>query len=438
MPTSGRRHQSQSSYYESVSPPSAIQEQEEQRSSSATPNSGSGGKVTPSSPTAKVTTGHPTGYQTVQTGLTSKPSLSGSELGSPPPLPPFYSPEGSIVQPVQSGPYLDPPVEFSSQNTPTSSRQAMSPVRTKPQPPVNGGVRHQQIDVSATTTTVQHVKQERERSPFDIDQPVFLANSNGNNNNANGRGVPVLTEVRSVSTGMVNHHSVSSPNSRGLQSEDNFPSHSSILTRSDNAEIRSSMESGFDADNELDNTTAWYLSPDSSPKQGDRDPRPKLGPRVVAVSSQGSQNYRPCHKSADEPLTHFQQYSGTASDMHSLGSQKSRENSISGYNHSLHDRARQQMVSTPLHENHLYNGARRGSVPGVLEQPQNTTDIVYSEIYPTHKVSRSFDSAEMLNDRVQNGSRSTKVRFASPPPPCLLYTSPSPRDATLSRMPSSA
>ena len=25
-----------------------------------------------------------------------------------------------------------------------------------------------------------------------------------------------------------------------------------------------------------------------------------------------------------------------------------------------------------------------------------------------------------------------------PPPPCLLYTSPSPRDATLSRMPSSA
>ena len=30
------------------------------------------------------------------------------------------------------------------------------------------------------------------------------------------------------------------------------------------------------------------------------------------------------------------------------------------------------------------------------------------------------------------------VRFHSPHKPCLLYTSPSPRDATLSRMPSSA
>ena len=452
-PIDGGRHHSQSSYYESISPPPTIPEQEEQRSSSLTPNSGSAGKVTPTSPnTIAVVTSGPPGHLTAQTGSTpGRSGMTSSELGSPPPvaLPPFYSPEGSTIQPVQSGPYLDPPAEFSTQNTSSpTSRQVVSPIATKPHPPVNGDIRRQQIEVGVAPTAVsdQHVRQEeRETSPFDIDQPLVLANSNGNNSSdPNCRVVPVLTEGYSVIVRTVNDHhpSVSSPSSRGLQKTDtNFPSRSSILTHSDNAEIRSSMESGFDADNELENTTAWYLSPDSSPKQDSKNPRPKLGPQVEVIigSPVSQQNKGPpsTHSSTNSTgaqMAHYQQYSGTASDMHSLGSQsqRSRESSISEYDRLQHDRARQQKLApAPLHEDQPYYdsvGQRRGSVPGEVGYGylDSNMEPVYSEAYPlsgqpAHKASRSFDCADILNERLQAGggimAPKTAPRFMSPPPP---------------------
>lgn len=454
-PIDGGRHHSESSYYESISPPPTIPEQEERRSSSATPNSSSAGKVTPTSPNT-IASG-PTGHLTAQTGsIPGRSVMTSSELGSPPPvsLPPYYSPEGSTIQPVQSGPYLDPPAEFSMQNTPSSpmSQQVVSPVTAKPHPPVNGDIRRQQVEVGVTPTAVsaeQHMRQEeRETSPFDIDQPLVLANTNGNNSSdPNCRVIPILTEGYSVIMRSANDHqpSVSSPNSRGLQKTDrNFPSHSSILTHSDNAEIRSSMESGFDADNELESATAWYLSPDSSPKQDSKNPKPKLGPQVeVIIGSPVSQQGKgpsPTHSSTNSTsiqMAHYQQYSGTASDMHSLGSQsqRSRESSISEYDRLHHDRTRQQKLAPaiPLHEDQPYYdsvGQRRGSVPGEVGYgyQDSNMEAVYSEAYPvvpvqlpTHKASRSFDSADILNERLQAGGdrvpNKSVPRFASPPLP---------------------
>ena len=425
MPASGDvRHHSQSSYYESISPPPPIREQEEQRSSSATPNSGgkvtptSGGKVTPTTPSNQTA---PTDNQT---GTPGKTGSAGAELDAlHVPLPPFYSPEGSCVQSVQSGPYLDPPAEFSAQ-TPTS-RQAPSPTALKPHPPVNGGIRHQQIAVvaTATTTSEQNGENDRETSPFDIDQPVTITNSNGNNSNPNGRGVLVFCPT------------TSSPNSRGLQKTDRkFPSRSSILTHSDNAETRSSMESGFDADNELENATAWYLSPEErSPKPENQGPRPKLGPKVAVVSPMRPQNGpqpppQSGHSSSstgDHVTHHYQQYSGTASDMQSPGgSQKSRESSISEYDRLHHDRARQQTTAVPLHEaGQWFDGPRRSSLPGEVGNPEDM-DPYYSEVYPAHptnpahKASQSFDCAEILSDRLHsNGGGPHTVRFMSPPHP---------------------
>lgn len=451
-PIDGGRHHSQSSYYETISPPPTIPEQEERRSSSATPNSGSAGKVTPTSPNAMAgATSSPVGHLTAQTGSTSgRSGMTSSELGSPPPvvLPPFYSPEGSTIQPVQSGPYLDPPAEFSTQNTGSpTSRQVVSPVTTKPHPPVNGDIRRQQVEVAVTQTAVsdRHVRQEeRETSPLDVDRPLVLANTNSNNSSdPNCRVVPVLPEGYSVVVRTVNDHQpqISSPSSRGLQKTDmNFPSRSSILTHSDNAEIRSSMESGFDADNELENTTAWYLSPDSSPKQDTKNPRPKLGPQVEVIIGSPVKDPPSTHSSTNSTsaqMAHYQQYSGTASDMHSLGSQsqRSRESSISEYDRLQHDRARQQKLApAPLHEDQPYYdsvGERRDSMPGEVgygyQDPTNM-EGVYSEAYPVsgqpaHKASRSFDSADILNERLQAGGETkTAPRFMSPPPQHTVMT----------------
>lgn len=347
-----------------------------------------------------------------------------------------------MIQPVQSGPYLDPPAEFSTQNTSSpTGRQVSSPVATKPHPPVNGDIRHQQIEVSATPTAApdQHMRQEeRETSPFDIDQPLVLANSNGNNSSdPNCRVIPILPEGYSVVMRAVNNHkpSASSPHSRGLQKTDtNFPSHSSILTHSDNAEIRSSMESGFDADNELESTTAWYLSPDSSPKQDNKNPRPKLGPQVEIVigsplsqTNKGPPSTHSSTNSTSAQLAHYPQYSGTASDVHSQEShsQRSREGSISEYDRLQHDhRGRQQKLApTPLHEDQPYYdsvGQRRGSVPGMVGYGHldSNKEAVYSEAYPVsqpaHKASRSFDCADILNEQLQ--ASNVAPRFISPPP----------------------
>ena len=45
---------------------------------------------------------------------------------------------------------------------------------------------------------------------------------------------------------------------------------------------------------------------------------------------------------------------------------------------------------------------------------------------------------KVLGDAHVNRAESSKTEFDQPFQDCLLYTSPSPRDATLSRMPSSA
>ena len=412
MPASGGRHQSHSSYYESISPPPAIQEQEEQQSSSATPNSGSGGKVTPTTPTNAP--GGPTiTNQTLQVGKSGLPEVQS------PPLPPFYSPEGSFVQSVQSGPYLDPPAEFSTQSTP-ASQLVTSPVTTKPHPPANGGIRHQQ-EVDGTVASSDPDQQAREMSPFDVDQPLIQANSNGNNSNSNERVVPMATEDHCVNTytGTVNDRTICSPSSRGLQKADiNFPNHSNILTHSDNAEINSSRESGFGADNVLETTTAWYISPDSSPRSDHKVPRPKLGPQVAVGSTASPQNLlsrppqQPRSPHGSDHMTHYQQYSGTASDTQSLGgSQKSYESSsISEYDRLNHERRRQQSA-LPLHEAHCFDGQNRASLPAHVED----VDPVYSEVYPAypiHKASMSFDGAEILSERCR--PRET-ARFMSPP-----------------------
>lgn len=422
MPTSGGRHHSHSSYYESISPPPPIQEQEEQRSSSATPNSGSGGKITPTIPTAAASGGSTSANQSLKAGPTSKTGLAGSDVETPQ-LPPLNSPEGSYVEPVQSGPYLDPPTEFSSRTTPTNL-QSTSPTATKPHPPVNGGIRYQQqIDVSATAAAPSD-QQVRETSPFDHEQPLLQANSNGNNSNSNLRVVPLLSGDCSANAGAVNGRVMSNKSSRGLQRTDvNFPS----LTHSDNAETCSSVESGFDADNELETATAWYLSSDTSPRLDTKVPRPKLGPQVAIGSTANSQNRsppaRPPHgssASASGHVTHYQQYSGgVASDMQSLGgSQKSRESSISEYDRLHHDRTRQQAVM-PLHGDRHFDDQRRGSVPDNVGLSEDGGPV-YSEVYPacpSHKASMSFDSAEILGGRLQSTGRPPEVvRFTSPPP----------------------
>ena len=61
------------------------------------------------------------------------------------------------------------------------------------------------------------------------------------------------------------------------------------------------------------------------------------------------------------------------------------------------------------------------------------------EPYPRTMNNALYDS----DSNEEGGEEDTDVDQYSPPPPthhnnCLLYTSPSPRDATLSRMPSSA
>ena len=57
---------------------------------------------------------------------------------------------------------------------------------------------------------------------------------------------------------------------------------------------------------------------------------------------------------------------------------------------------------------------------------------------PAPVVSRSNKVVPINNARVSQQNLSSKIELIEPRVYCLLYTSPSPRDATLSRMPSSA
>ena len=65
--------------------------------------------------------------------------------------------------------------------------------------------------------------------------------------------------------------------------------------------------------------------------------------------------------------------------------------------------------------------------------------IGVSAIYQHTDVSKPDQVEALINKAVaEYGKIDVLVNNAGIAPPCLLYTSPSPRDATLSRMPSSA
>ena len=99
---------------------------------------------------------------------------------------------------------------------------------------------------------------------------------------------------------------------------------------------------------------------------------------------------------------------------------------------------------------HLFKGriSRRFSTEGDLEKRERVTGVSRSMSIVINYVCRynqlivvpSLIALTLLGTGILNLRASVKLqnRFASKAKICLLYTSPSPRDATLSRMPSSA
>ena len=76
-----------------------------------------------------------------------------------------------------------------------------------------------------------------------------------------------------------------------------------------------------------------------------------------------------------------------------------------------------------------------GSIVGVAGTIDFSTNLNVSPAAAGIVTITTGDSDFAINDKiVHQGDTDTAIRF----PACLLYTSPSPRDATLSRMPSSA
>ena len=71
---------------------------------------------------------------------------------------------------------------------------------------------------------------------------------------------------------------------------------------------------------------------------------------------------------------------------------------------------------------------------GTIATPKGTSGYNYETVM-IHKEGSSNDIFEELNEQIRNRPG---VKLSHMLPVCLLYTSPSPRDATLSRMPSSA
>ena len=67
-----------------------------------------------------------------------------------------------------------------------------------------------------------------------------------------------------------------------------------------------------------------------------------------------------------------------------------------------------------------------------ISEINQVPDTLDQEIWP--QIEKALDESEKINNEflIKNTNRAVGTRI------CLLYTSPSPRDATLSRMPSSA
>ena len=309
---------------------------------------------------------------------TGKTSLTSSDIASPPPLPPItdsylYSPEGSTVQSVQSGPYLDPPDEFSMDLTPQAQ-----PSPSHPHPSQNGrpDIKHHQVNLHTAMSDPQVHDLSLADNREALDHVVLLANTNGNSNNSNNYRVYTVSRgYNSISTGIANRAPIGT--GMGLK-ESHFPSEASTLSHSDN--IRSSLESGFDADNELENTPAWYVSPDSSPKSRRNFHHQRtLGPKVVL--SKETYPYSTTCVPAQQQEANYSALSG--------GSQKSRENSIS-----------EEYEQNPLHAN------RRGSIPSDTPHTKySSTQQQSVRFTQMHKVSRSFDATEVFGTRA-DGRRS--------------------------------
>ena len=60
------------------------------------------------------------------------------------------------------------------------------------------------------------------------------------------------------------------------------------------------------------------------------------------------------------------------------------------------------------------------------------------EVVPAREIEQAMREADVVIAHAGTGTALTSLRMGKRPILCLLYTSPSPRDATLSRMPSSA
>ena len=75
------------------------------------------------------------------------------------------------------------------------------------------------------------------------------------------------------------------------------------------------------------------------------------------------------------------------------------------------------------------------TTPGIVAKPEDVTSTYLTQVLNHAGISATIESFTQGN--VGTGQVGQNVRFEMTYA-CLLYTSPSPRDATLSRMPSSA
>ena len=142
-----------------------------------------------------------------------------------------------------------------------------------------------------------------------------------------------------------------------------YPSQTSTLSHSEAPELRSSMESGFDADTELENQTWYLVSPETSPKSHPRGPpdgKQRLGPNVSTPDD-----------------------SETASSQRSQGQRN--------------------------HYDRLVRVPGSGGSYRVKGPPQKQPPVAYG-----HQTSRSFDAVESLSTRFAEGSHPSH-RPTSPP-----------------------
>ena len=151
--------------------------------------------------------------------------------------PPIFSPDGSIVNTVQSGPYLDPPREFASSFHSGTGNGNVS---------FGMGTDMHQI----SENTGHYSTSSMDATDGEQPSPVKINNNNNNNNNNNSQ------QVASYST-VLKTNKISSR----ISNRQYFPSHSHS-----HKDLQPVMEAEFIANGEK-NTQPWYTSsPESSPE----------------------------------------------------------------------------------------------------------------------------------------------------------------------------